>query len=217
MKGKGSRWLGAAFGCARRSRLPPTQACARDTLIPAFSHKGLTRVGLRLNSRLQSRAGARRTLILAFSHKGRRDPLAGRGAWLRAAISLAADAGLRPRHPRPSLLQREKIAAGCARRLFSVAMLLLANQWRRIRRSRFARGLRANLTPHYSLFSLVPAVTHTPRSAPALGRLSCTLRRGSRRGVRSWRLGGCRAGWRMCRARWRATMRLSAPRLGRRL
>ena len=53
------------------------EALARVTLILAFSHKGLTGVGLRLNSCPQSRACARRTLILAFSHKGRMDPLAG--------------------------------------------------------------------------------------------------------------------------------------------
>ena len=41
-----------------------------------FSLYGLAGVGLHLNSRPQSRACARRTLILAFSHKGRRDPLA---------------------------------------------------------------------------------------------------------------------------------------------
>ena len=35
-------------------------------------------------ARLQSRACARRTLILAFSHKGRRDPLAAIRAWFRS-------------------------------------------------------------------------------------------------------------------------------------
>ena len=60
-----------------RGRLARNAALARgDTLILAFSHKGLTGVGLRQNRRRQSRAYARRTLILAFSHKGRRDPLA---------------------------------------------------------------------------------------------------------------------------------------------
>ena len=45
---------------------------------------GVSRLGARA-SRPQSRACARRTLILAFSHKGRRDPLAAVCTWFRVA------------------------------------------------------------------------------------------------------------------------------------
>ena len=52
----------------------------RAALAIAFSHKGLTGVGLAVweRGRLARNAALARgdTLILAFSHKGRRDPLA---------------------------------------------------------------------------------------------------------------------------------------------
>ena len=43
-------------------------------------------------------------LILAFSREGRRDPPVGICTWFRMAGLAVADAGLRSRHPHPSLL-----------------------------------------------------------------------------------------------------------------
>ena len=64
---------------ARASR-PQSRAGARSALILAFSHKGLTGIGLATWERGRPARGAALargdTLILAFSHKGRRDPLA---------------------------------------------------------------------------------------------------------------------------------------------
>ena len=54
---------GKRFDFGWRAWLPPTRACARDTL------------------------------ILAFSHEGRRDPPAALGAWFRGAGLADADAG----------------------------------------------------------------------------------------------------------------------------
>ena len=68
---------------------PARNALARVTLTLAFSHKGLTRVGLRPwergRPRPQSRACARRTLTLALSHKGRGDLSLAIHAWFRMA------------------------------------------------------------------------------------------------------------------------------------
>ena len=73
------KWL-ISGGPWERGRLARGAALVRDdTLILAFSRKGLTGVGLRFWERgrpARNAALARGdTLILAFSHKGRRDPL----------------------------------------------------------------------------------------------------------------------------------------------
>ena len=67
--------LGARASPPAMPRLPTTRANARDTLILAFSRKGLTGVGLRPIFANAATALARVTLTLALSHKGRGDPL----------------------------------------------------------------------------------------------------------------------------------------------
>ena len=69
-----------------------TRACARDTLILAFSHEGRRDPMAALGAWLTpSRACARDTLILAFSRKGRKDPLAGIHSRFRMACLTATD------------------------------------------------------------------------------------------------------------------------------